>query len=198
MEFYYLLSYLRQTKRQKMKINSTNRLATNASSTHIDMFGTQKSKDYEYDNHKDMVKVVETLNGKIKYLTDIKFCGVIQYNVDIRGKIIINGKNDFTIFLDENRTKEEINFTIAHEIGHYILHSREGRYQSEFDRELVSTASTDRLEWEANWFAAGFLMPKVEFKDIFEKFQKDFSKIAKHFKVSIRDSGIRANYLALI
>lgn len=59
-------------------------------------------------------------------------------------------------------------FTIAHEIGHYILHPREG-----LDREDISTNFTlwnDRSEeTEANVFAAELLMPEFLFRPLAAK-----------------------------
>jgi Zn-dependent peptidase ImmA (M78 family) len=56
------------------------------------------------------------------------------------------------------------NFTIAHELGHWLLHDQE---QLHVDREFrvrlrddVSSQGTDEAEREANFFAACLLMPK--------------------------------------
>jgi Zn-dependent peptidase ImmA (M78 family) len=57
------------------------------------------------------------------------------------------------------------NFTIAHELGHWLLHEQE---QLHVDREFrvrlrndVSSQGTDEAEREANFFAAALLMPKA-------------------------------------
>jgi Zn-dependent peptidase ImmA (M78 family) len=56
------------------------------------------------------------------------------------------------------------NFTIAHELGHLLLHDQE---QLHVDREFrvrlrndVSSQGTEEAEREANFFAASLLMPK--------------------------------------
>jgi Zn-dependent peptidase ImmA (M78 family) len=64
-------------------------------------------------------------------------------------------------------------FTIAHEIGHYVLHERETYvdtgYRVNF-RDLDSGSGTKSEEVEANRFAAALLMPeamvKVAFNDL--------------------------------
>jgi Zn-dependent peptidase ImmA (M78 family) len=70
-------------------------------------------------------------------------------------------------------SKTRQNFTIAHEIGHLLLHDQE---QMHIDREFrvrlrddVSSQGTDDAEREANLFAASLLMPK-------EFLKKDLSK----------------------
>jgi Zn-dependent peptidase ImmA (M78 family) len=56
------------------------------------------------------------------------------------------------------------NFTISHELGHYLLHDQE---QLHVDHEFcvrlrsdVSSQGTDLAEREANFFAASLLMPR--------------------------------------
>lgn len=59
-------------------------------------------------------------------------------------------------------------FTIAHEIGHLILHSDrierqvhvDKRFPVIFHRDAQSTQGIDRIEIEANQFAAALLMPE--------------------------------------
>lgn len=56
------------------------------------------------------------------------------------------------------------NFTIAHELGHLLLHDQEQLHvDHEFRVRLrndVSSQGTDEAEQEANFFAASLLMPK--------------------------------------
>ena len=56
------------------------------------------------------------------------------------------------------------NFTIAHELGHLLLHDQEALHvDHEFRVRLrsdVSSQGTDEAEQEANYFAASLLMPK--------------------------------------
>ena len=56
------------------------------------------------------------------------------------------------------------NFTIGHELGHYLLHEQD---QLHVDREFrvrlrndISSQGTDLAEREANFFAAALLMPR--------------------------------------
>ncbi len=64
--------------------------------------------------------------------------------------IFVHGKNDFDIVLPDHSTPRRDRFTVAHELGHFFLHSWMG------DRPLKAARNgSDRAEWEANWFAAG-------------------------------------------
>lgn len=96
---------------------------------------------------------------------------VVKHNFgeDITGVLIIkNGKA--TIGYDENNNSSEVRkrFTIAHELGHYILeHDRGGifvdNHRQQFSihyRDSKSSTGEVKQEREANAFAAALLMPK--------------------------------------
>ncbi len=69
--------------------------------------------------------------------------------------------NDVVIFTNTcSRLSREI-FTLAHEIGHVILHGEEGLPFID-DKITISGRSTDEKEQEANYFAACLLMPADE------------------------------------
>lgn len=66
--------------------------------------------------------------------------------------------NDIVIFTNScSRLSREI-FTLAHEIGHAVLHLK---YKTSFidDKGTINGRSTDEKEQEANYFAACLLMP---------------------------------------
>ncbi|EHH1047122.1 ImmA/IrrE family metallo-endopeptidase [Vibrio parahaemolyticus] len=79
-------------------------------------------------------------------------------------------KNEIKIDTTQCETKERARFTLAHELGHYILgHAdyilRESCYDSHLDeaRNDVSIRDIMRLEWQANQFASSLLLPKKQF-----------------------------------
>lgn len=79
-------------------------------------------------------------------------------------------KNEISIDVKQCETKERARFTLAHELGHYILGhakyiSRERCYDSHLGeiREDVSMKDVMRLEWQANQFASSLLLPKKQF-----------------------------------
>ncbi|HDK7140066.1 TPA: ImmA/IrrE family metallo-endopeptidase [Clostridium botulinum] len=76
------------------------------------------------------------------------------------------------ICINHRNTIGHQNFTLAHEIGHYFLHK--GEYCSDTDKTIsISKKNTDKLEQEANEFAAEFLYPleyvSKDIKNIFSK-----------------------------
>lgn len=69
--------------------------------------------------------------------------------------------NDIVIFTNScNRLSREI-FTLAHEIGHALLHMSEAASFVD-DSVTINGRSTDEAEQEANYFAACLLMPVDE------------------------------------
>lgn len=70
----------------------------------------------------------------------------------------LDGTNIYLIALSSNKeSAARINFDIAHELGHIILHE-----WSE-DEDTISREAFKNKEKEANEFAAAFLLPEIEF-----------------------------------
>lgn len=77
-------------------------------------------------------------------------------------------------------------FTVAHELGHYVL-GHEPKEYSVLYRWISMNTKKDNLEQEANCFAANLLVPKDMLLDISKKYSldKDQSEIlSKMFGVS--------------
>ena len=129
--------------------------------------------------------LVERLGGKVCYkaLDEADFDD---------GSIVVECSGKFTITLPTYTGAARDRFTIAHELGHYFLH---------FPRCCGPMAArrygSDRVEWEANWFAAGLLMPSAQFRTAFEAWAGDMDKIAALFGVSTQAVTIRAKTLGL-
>ena len=70
-------------------------------------------------------------------------------------------------------------FTIAHELGHYFLHSKAGQQPLYATRQAGS-----RPEWEANWFAAAFLMPATLFVEQWNGCEGRIGHLINRFQVS--------------
>jgi Zn-dependent peptidase ImmA (M78 family) len=99
-------------------------------------------------------------------------------------------------------------FTIAHEIGHYMLHDFD---EVHVDKSVVrlrseaSSAGTDKEEVEANRFAAELLMPKeflepelsrFALNDLFD--ERGMQQLARHFQVSVQAMSNRLTSLGYI
>lgn len=137
--------------------------------------------------------IVEKMGGQIAYgeLTD----GDLQ-----SGSISIEpGK--FTIYIPLNTSPQRDKFTIAHELGHYVLHfllQNKSRPEGQKITHMrAQRFGSDKTEHEANWFAASFLMPSHAFITIYNEMGQDVAKVAERFGLSPSAVGVRARSLNL-
>ncbi|MFY0689051.1 MAG: ImmA/IrrE family metallo-endopeptidase [Cyclobacteriaceae bacterium] len=80
---------------------------------------------------------------------------------EISGLLVIKPSMT-TIGLDKNQGDARKNFTIAHEIGHFVLHQEEKKmFVDETIAVFARSGKSNNIEREANAFAAALLMPKV-------------------------------------
>lgn len=103
------------------------------------------------------------------------------------------------IFINEGHSINRKRFTIAHELGHYLLHS-DKQDEAHIDRGFtinfrspLSSKAVNPKEIEANAFAAALLMPEELIIEEIQKKIKDgidlvesieLKEIAKKFEVS--------------
>jgi len=101
-------------------------------------------------------------------------------------------------------------FTIAHEIGHFVLHRSDtpsdlfiDTHYIVYRRDELSSTGEDRREREANRFAAALLMPADLLRTEIQKQPFDFGDeemlpaLANKFQVSTQAMSIRLSYLDL-
>jgi formiminotetrahydrofolate cyclodeaminase len=117
----------------------------------IDPVKLLKKLGYQYQQ-KDLLESYETLDGYFET------AGVI----DTQNK---------HLSISKNFAPQTINFTIAHELGHAILHPNLVLHRDRpMDGSSVNT-TVDFKEWQANKFASCFLMPsklvKKQFQQLF-------------------------------
>ena len=84
-------------------------------------------------------------------------------------------------------------FTIAHEIGHAVLH----KGKNLVDYRMNIDTPRDLCEIEANNFAAELLMPAEFFGPVWESRDEDVQRVATHFGVSTDAARFRAINLGL-
>jgi hypothetical protein len=100
-------------------------------------------------------------------------------------------------YADSLRSKGRRNFTIAHEFGHYLLHRK--KYPDGFQcrpEDMVRWDSEyNRVEAEANRFAAGLLMPLDDFRAQIPADQKAdldlLGRCAERYEVSLTAAILR-------
>lgn len=108
---------------------------------------------------------------------------------------ISNVKGICTMIINQADSINRKNFTIAHELGHWLLH----RDKLDTDPNLsilfripIGRLNTDPLEKEANTFAGNLLVPKNMLLDNDGKTQRELSQI---FDVSEEVIGYRKGFL---
>lgn len=113
-------------------------------------------------NRFDLYKVGVDLKRLLKKL-DIQLVEK-DFDEDVSGLFVMNGEQKI-ISVNKTENSNRQRFTIAHEIGHYILHSKNqpifiDRMPRVMYRNSVSSTGENLREREANAFAASLLMPK--------------------------------------
>ncbi|WP_299660269.1 ImmA/IrrE family metallo-endopeptidase [uncultured Ruegeria sp.] len=95
-------------------------------------------------------------------------------------------KRSIEIYQNDNRNRER--FTVAHEIGHFLLlHCEYLRSESIVERDLYIDAGTDedfnyeRLEYQANLFASLLLLPEVQFRNAVGAQRQTFKTYGRGF-----------------
>jgi Zn-dependent peptidase ImmA (M78 family) len=117
---------------------------------------------------------------------------------DVSGLLVRTGD---TAIIGVNSTQARVRqrFTIAHELGHFLLHEGiqhhvDHTYRVNF-RSEVSSSATSVDEIEANFFAASLLMPKkfLDAANAVEAIEDDekVSALAKQFDVSRHAMSLR-------
>jgi hypothetical protein len=103
--------------------------------------------------------VERLLNGRIVYLDWQDWKAKGADTIDVRGP------GDFTIYLSKIGGLLNNRFSIAHELGHYVLHSKLGK----FPLIAQNNGEDEAAEWEADCFAAALLMPPKEFRRLWQR-----------------------------
>ncbi|MDE9828868.1 helix-turn-helix domain-containing protein [Staphylococcus delphini] len=101
----------------------------------------------------DMLEVVELMG-----IVAVKF-GYDEDKVDaFSATTLLNGKKYFSIVTGNPRSFYRQQFSLAHELGHWILHN-------DYIPEELSKEEYKEMEKEANEFASAFLLPKESFSN---------------------------------
>lgn len=125
----------------------------------------------------------------------------------ISGLFIIKDKSAFIRYnLNDGEARQR--FTVAHELGHFFLHSKEtslflDKAEKVMYRNFDSTTGEKAKEREANAFAAALLMPRGLLTAEANKLNEEFSDeviadLAKKFNVSQKAMSIRLSNLGLL
>lgn len=120
---------------------------------------------------------------------------------------LARNENGAVIVVQEQHHPKRQRFSIAHELGHFLLHSpRDYRVSKDTHfvfRDEISGTGTVPEEIEANQFAAELLMPKAMVVKALESytglsFNAAVNQLASDFDVSPHAMGIRLSVLGLV
>jgi Zn-dependent peptidase ImmA (M78 family) len=142
-------------------------------------------------------------------LMEDKNINIIRYAFkdDISGVLLIE-EDKATIGIDKRSSHVRQRFTLAHEFGHYILHATKSNtfVDNVFYRKKSEgyTSKEEKIEQEANYFAANILMPENLIKKEISNLDCDLhdditiSSLAHKFEVSSSAMTFRLINLGLI
>ncbi|OGK13121.1 hypothetical protein A3A93_04135 [Candidatus Roizmanbacteria bacterium RIFCSPLOWO2_01_FULL_38_12] len=128
----------------------------------------------------DLIEIAKSLGIEV-FESDVSeypnIDGLLEY-VDEKGKA------EPKIFLNKDRPETRKRFTLAHEIGHYVLHKNDKvRYRID-ELDYSDNAEDTKLETEANYFAAVLLVPEDKLRKILALSDNDYNVAAEFFGVS--------------
>ncbi len=140
----------------------------------------------------------------IRELSDLKgICGSKKvfvrsdYLQNCAAKILIENENAVIIY-DKNMTYQpRIKFSIAHELGHYLLHRNHRNLFEDTEKQIARYYSNDGLEKEADEFASELLLPSILFNEAIENIDleiPDFNMVrslADIFNMSITATAMK-------
>jgi Zn-dependent peptidase ImmA (M78 family) len=159
----------------------------------IEVFAEQiaRADQISFSPGMDMIDVVDKIGGKLS-ITDVWTDGAKD------GSLVVDEDGHFSIFLPSHTSYKRDRFTIAHELGHYFLHYLTRSLSERRKGMIAYRYGSNRAEWEANWFAAAFLMPKQEFESAFKECGGSILQVSELFDVSESSASVRASVLGLV
>ena len=151
----------------------------------------------------------------IEKLFRLKIGGFVNLNKDFSGALGALDLNNGVVWIDESLdhtvnpsdfTKEaRCNFTIAHELGHYVFHRPQ--YKEAKNSALFHDGSDPRtkaLETQANMFASYILMPRAVMMKKWEEIDQScpidsaIREMTRFFKVSRETMTYKLKFLGLL
>ena len=134
-----------------------------------------------------------------------KLGGTIQKEAFFSDGAVEKEGNGFKIIVSPFQDEKRERFTIAHELGHLFLHMgyrTNNELWEKQENNIYHRIGNSEKEYQANEFAAAFLMPATEYLSVLNKVAQgnmvDTSKIAEYFNVSIEAAANRGKFLGYL
>lgn len=110
--------------------------------------------------------------------------------IEVAGQIDQPAK---VVSISEQFPKETQNFTTAHELGHYLLHTQSVLHRDRPLNVFRITEPRDSEEWQADKFASYFLMPTKLLKNTFSRlFLTEHFRITEETAFALNEQSTRA------
>lgn len=158
----------------------------------IEAKAAEISKEHDFDPRKQTVRELAHAVGGPDCIEVVSLDQM--ENLD-SGSLEVFGHRSFKIFLSPITSTVRDNFTIAHELGHYFLHS--GNPHGSQPIIVGRSGDNNVVEQQANRFAAALLMPKELFTQAFTDTQGNVFALAGLFNVSRPSVQVRLQSLRL-
>ena len=134
-----------------------------------------------------------------------KLGGTIQKEAFFSDGAVEKEGNGFKIIVSPFQDEKRERFTIAHELGHLFLHMgyrTNNELWEKQENNIYHRIGNSEKEYQANEFAAAFLMPATEYLAVLNKVAEgnmvDTSKIAEYFNVSIEAAANIGKFLGYL
>ena len=135
----------------------------------------------------DPIKIAKTYDIEVyEGELDNKIAGAIRYYKE---------KDKFEILVNKNDSMLKKRFTIAEELGYYILYEKKLKSEEIHVNLIDKTISEE--EKEVEYFAGALLVNKTLLQNVYDSNSK-ILELAQLFKVSISSMTLRLNTLGLL
>ncbi len=145
--------------------------------TVIENLRMQTGLSFPEDDLVDLAKALGIEVYESKFIKHDNIDGFLEYPKKIGDKP--------KIYLNKERPAVRKKFTLAHELGHYVLHRSADR---KYRVDMIDYSQDDtetKEETEANYFAASLLVPEEKLRSILALSKGNVEVAATYFGVSI-------------
>lgn len=167
--------------------------ASHLTKQQISALAESVAKQLGYEPCGSISDAIAKLGGRIE------IADTLLSDPESTGSLYVDGEGDFRIIVPSHTSPTRDRFTIAHELGHFVVHYAWRKSQSELKnvKMMALRRDSERVEWEANWFAAAFLMPSDAFRKKYAELHNNVDATAAAFCVSSAAAKIRVGSLGL-